>query len=211
MSNISNNNLPKVVLATRNQHKIKEIRSILISILPEIEPSDLVGADAYDVSEPIEDGITFAENALIKARQLARDTGLIALADDSGLCVDVLGGAPGVFSARWSGKHGDDRANLEILVAQLSDVPQQYRKAEFRCAVAVVSPQGTEWVREGSIRGHLATKPSALRGFGYDPIIIAEGHSKTLAEISIEEKNQISHRAKALKDIAPILKNILCV
>ncbi|HEY8978386.1 MAG TPA: non-canonical purine NTP pyrophosphatase, partial [Streptomyces sp.] len=134
--------MTRLILATRNTGKITELHAILAEAGL---PHELVGADAYpDVPDVKETGVTFAENALLKAHALARATGLPAVADDSGLCVDVLGGAPGIFSARWSGTHGDDRANLNLLLAQLSDIADEHRGAHFACAAALALPDGTE-------------------------------------------------------------------
>ncbi len=155
--------------------------------------------------------MTFAENALIKARALVAATGLPAVADDSGLAVDVLGGAPGIFSARWAGRHGDDVANLELLLAQLGDVPAGHRAAGFVCAAALVTPDGTEVVRTGEMRGTLLTAPRGENGFGYDPILQpdeqpgAPGTPRSAAELSPAEKNAISHRGKAFRALAPAI------
>jgi XTP/dITP diphosphohydrolase len=156
--------MTRLILATRNAGKITELRSILADA---DLPHDLVGADAYpDVPDVKETGVTFAENALLKAHALARATGLPAVADDSGLCVDVLNGAPGIFSARWAGKHGDDRANLELLLAQLSDIADEHRGAHFACAAALALPDGTERVVEGRMTGVLRHAPTGTNGFG---------------------------------------------
>lgn len=190
----------RLVLATRNEHKVGELRGILLPLLPDL---DLVGANAFDLPEPVEDEVTFAGNALIKARQIARETGLIALADDSGICVDAMGGAPGVFSARWSGTHGDDDANLELLLHQMSDVPDRYRGAEFRCAAALVTPEGQEIVEEGVMKGSLMRERHGVNGFGYDPIFRPDGLAVSSAEITPAEKDAISHRGKAFRALAP--------
>ena len=190
----------RLVLATRNEHKVGELRSILLPLLPDL---DLVGANAFNLPEPVEDEVTFAGNALIKARQIARETGLIALADDSGICVDAMGGAPGVFSARWSGTHGDDDANLELLLHQMSDVPDRYRGAEFRCAAALVTPEGQEIVEEGVMKGSLMRERHGVNGFGYDPIFRPDGLAVSSAEITPAEKDAISHRGKAFRALAP--------
>ena len=190
----------RLVLATRNEHKVGELRSILLPLLPDL---DLVGANAFNLPEPVEDEVTFAGNALIKARQIARETGLIALADDSGICVDAMGGAPGVFSARWSGSHGDDDANLELLLHQMSDVPDRYRGAEFRCAAALVTPEGQEIVEEGVMKGSLMRERHGVNGFGYDPIFRPDGLAVSSAEITPAEKDAISHRGKAFRALAP--------
>lgn len=189
----------KLVLATRNPHKVAELRAILLPLLP---GAQILGAEAFDVPEPVEDEVTFAGNALIKARQLAEATGLLALADDSGICVDAMGGAPGVFSARWCGRHGDDAANLELLLAQMADVPERYRGASFVCAAAMAAPDGREEVAEGVMRGSLLFAPRGENGFGYDPIFRPEGLSVSSAELTPERKEAISHRGKAFRALA---------
>lgn len=189
----------KLVLATRNPHKVAELRAILLPLLP---GAQIVGAEAFDVPEPVEDEVTFAGNALIKARQLAEATGLLALADDSGICVDAMGGAPGVFSARWCGRHGDDAANLELLLAQMADVPERHRGASFVCAAAMAAPDGREEIAEGIMRGSLLFAPRGENGFGYDPIFRPEGLSVSSAELTPERKEAISHRGKAFRALA---------
>lgn len=189
----------KLVLATRNPHKVAELRAILLPVLP---GAQILGAEAFDVPEPVEDEVTFAGNALIKARQLAEATGLLALADDSGICVDAMGGAPGVFSARWCGRHGDDAANMELLLAQMADVPERRRGASFVCAAAMAAPDGREEVAEGVMRGSLLFAPRGENGFGYDPIFRPEGLSVSSAELTPERKEAISHRGKAFRALA---------
>lgn len=208
----------RLVLATRNAHKVTELRAILARTGLDI---DLVGADAYpEIPDVKETGVTFAENALLKARALAEATGLPAVADDSGLCVDVLGGAPGIFSARWSGRHGDDAANLALLLAQLSDVEHPHRGAHFACAAALAMPDGTTRVTEGRLRGTLRRTPAGTGGFGYDPILqpdepnVPDGQGdfvrgRTCAELTAEEKNSISHRGKAFRALAPLVAELL--
>lgn len=197
------NVVARLVLATHNVHKIAELRDILAPQLPGLDPASVVGAGDVGAPEPVEDGVTFAENALIKARALAAATGLPAVADDSGLAVDVLGGAPGIFSARWAGRHGDDRANLELLLAQLADVPAAHRGARFVCAAALVVPGGGEVVESGTMPGTLLTEPRGTGGFGYDPILQPDGETRSAAELSPAEKNAISHRGKAFRALAP--------
>lgn len=193
--------MKRLILATRNTYKIVELRSILSDAGLDVE---LVGADAYpEIPDVKETGVTFAENAFLKAHALARATGHPAVADDSGLCVDVLGGAPGIFSARWSGRHGDDRANLELLLAQLADVPDEHRAAHFECAAALALPDGTERVVTGRLPGTLRREPVGGGGFGYDPILQPDGETRTCAELTPEEKNAISHRGKAFRALAP--------
>ncbi|MCK7623984.1 RdgB/HAM1 family non-canonical purine NTP pyrophosphatase [Streptomyces sp. RS10V-4] len=197
----------RLVLATRNNGKIAELRAILEAADLDVE---LVGADAYpDVPDVKETGVTFAENALLKAHALARATGHPAVADDSGLCVDVLGGAPGIFSARWAGRHGDDRANLDLLLAQLSDIDAPHRAAHFACAAALALPDGTERVVEGTLEGTLRHAPAGTGGFGYDPILEPLGETRTCAELTPAEKNAISHRGKAFRALAPVVRELL--
>ncbi|MFE6687947.1 RdgB/HAM1 family non-canonical purine NTP pyrophosphatase [Streptomyces sp. NPDC057743] len=197
----------RLVLATRNNGKIAELRAILDAADLDVE---LVGADAYpDVPDVKETGVTFAENALLKAHALAQATGLPAVADDSGLCVDVLGGAPGIFSARWAGRHGDDQANLDLLLAQLSDIADDHRAAHFACAAALALPDGTERVVEGVLEGVLRHTPAGTGGFGYDPILQPLGETRTCAELTAVEKNAISHRGKAFRALAPVVRELL--
>ncbi len=199
----------RLVLATRNVHKVRELGAILADVLAELEV-ELVGMDAFpQVADVVETGVTFAENALLKACAVAAATGLPALADDSGLAVDVLGGAPGVFSARWAGRHGDDRANLELLLAQLADVPQEHRGAAFVCAAALALPDGRSRVRLGRFPGTLATAPRGSNGFGYDPILIVEGDSRTAAELDPAAKDAISHRGHAFRALRDDLRELL--
>lgn len=202
---------PRLVLATHNEHKVKELRQILLAsgLIPGLTPQDIVGARDFGVPEPVEDGVTFAANALIKARALAAATGLPALADDSGLAVDVLGGAPGIFSARWAGAHGNDQANLDLLLAQLSDIATEHRAARFVCAAALVTPDGQEFVQEGTLEGTLLFAPRGAGGFGYDPILAPLGQDRSCAELSADEKNAISHRGNAFRLIAPYVSQVL--
>jgi XTP/dITP diphosphohydrolase len=196
-----------VVLATRNRHKIDELHAILAATGIEVE---LLGvADFPDLPDVRETGVTFAENALLKAVDVAGRTGLPAIADDSGLCVHVLGGAPGIFSARWAGRHGDDKANLDLLLAQLADVADTHRQAHFACAAALALPGGGQVVREGRIDGTLLHAPRGTNGFGYDPIFLPDGYDRTTAEMPAEEKNAISHRTRAFQALAKDLANLL--
>jgi len=197
----------RVVLATQNAHKLVEMRRILDEAGLDIE---LIGTDVYpDLTDVAETGSTFAANALLKARSVCAETGLPAIADDSGLGVDALNGMPGIFSARWSGSHGDDLANLNLLLGQIADVPDARRGAAFHCAAAVVLPDGTERVVEGSIDGHLIREPRGSNGFGYDPIFVPVGESRTTGEMSAEEKDAISHRGRAMRALVPVLQDIL--
>ena len=190
----------RLVLATRNAHKLAELRRILDEAGLEVE---LVGVDAFPgVADVAETGTTFAENALLKAHATAQATGLPAVADDSGLCVDVLGGMPGVFSARWSGQHGADRANLELVLAQIADLPDERRSAYFACAAAIAFPDGTERVAEGFLRGALLRAPRGTGGFGYDPIFLPAGGARTTAELEPADKDAISHRGQAFRALA---------
>lgn len=199
----------RLVLATRNEYKVGELRAILAPLLPQLNPDDIVGVSEFDIPEAVEDEVTFAGNALIKARSVAQATGLPAIADDSGICVDAMGGAPGVFSARWCGRHGDDEANLRLLLAQMSDVPDRHRGAEFFCAAALVEPDGSETVCEGIMRGVLLREPRGEGGFGYDPIFRADSQSVSNAELTPAEKDAISHRGKAFRALAPAIARVL--
>ena len=199
----------RLVLATRNAHKVGELREILADVLADLDLQIVGLADFPEVADVVEDGVTFAENALLKARAVAAATGLPALADDSGLAVDVLGGAPGIFSARWCGRHGDDAANLRLLLAQLADVPDAHRRARFVCAAALVTPAGVEVVETGEMPGTLTREPRGTGGFGYDPILIPDGHDVTSAELTPEQKNAISHRGGALRALAPHIADAL--
>jgi XTP/dITP diphosphohydrolase len=198
----------RLVLATRNAHKVRELGQILDGLVEELG-LEVVGLDSYpEIPDVVESGVTFAENATLKAVAVAKATGLPAIADDSGLAVDVLGGSPGVFSARWAGRHGDDGANLELLLAQLGDVPDDERAAAFVCAAVLAMPDGEVVVEEGRMPGHLAREPRGTNGFGYDPIlVVADG--RTAAELSPEEKNTISHRGIAFRALAPHVRQAL--
>ncbi|TDD19035.1 RdgB/HAM1 family non-canonical purine NTP pyrophosphatase [Nonomuraea diastatica] len=193
----------KIVLATRNAGKIAELRRILAGF-------EIVGLEAFpEIGEVAETGVTFEENALLKAHAVAQGSGLPAVADDSGLCVDVLNGMPGVFSARWSGRHGDDQANLDLLLAQLSDVPADRLTAHFACAAALALPSGESRVVEGVLPGRLVTTPRGGNGFGYDPIMVPDGDDRTTAEMSPDEKDAISHRGRAFRALTPIVRELL--
>ncbi|MBT2527773.1 RdgB/HAM1 family non-canonical purine NTP pyrophosphatase [Streptomyces sp. ISL-99] len=199
--------MTRLILATRNAGKITELHAILADAGLH---HDLVGADAYpEIPDVKETGVTFAENALLKAHAMARATGLPAVADDSGLAVDVLGGAPGIFSARWSGTHGDDAANLNLLLAQLADIDAPHRTAHFACAAALALPDGTEHVVEGRLQGTLRHTPAGTNGFGYDPILQPDGYAVTCAELTPAEKNAISHRGKAFRALVPVVRELL--
>jgi XTP/dITP diphosphohydrolase len=201
--------MPQVVLATHNPHKVEEFQAIVASTRPDLE---VVG---YDGPEPVEDGTTFADNALIKARAAAAHTGLPALADDSGICVDVLGGAPGVFSAYWAGHAKDAAANLNLLLDQLSDIRDPHRSAQFVSTIALVVPgdatggRTEEHVVAGVWPGRLAAAASGGGGFGYDPIFVPDGQpdgaERTVGEWTAAEKNAESHRARAFAELVALL------
>ena len=196
-----------IVLATHNPGKLAELRRILTASRVEVDVADL--DDYPDMPEVAETGHTFEENALLKARAVAAHTGLPAVADDSGLCVDALNGMPGVLSARWSGRHGDDGANLRLLLAQLADVPAGRRAAHFYCAAALVLPSGSEHVTEGTVHGWLTDAPRGSNGFGYDPIFVPDSSGLTTAQMPAEEKDAISHRGRALRALAPVIAALL--
>jgi XTP/dITP diphosphohydrolase len=188
----------RVILATRNAHKVEELRRILAPY--DVELVSL--AEYPHVPDVAETGATFAENALLKAHAVAVASGLVAVADDSGLSVDALNGMPGVLSARWAGRHGDDVANLQLVLAQIGDVPDERRGAAFVCAAAAATPDGREVVVEGHLEGTLAREPRGRNGFGYDPIFVPQGYSVTSAELPSAEKDAISHRGQALRALA---------
>ena len=190
----------RFVLATRNEKKRVELAAILGQALGE-DVEVLTAAD-LDLPDVAETGVTFEANALLKAHSAAAASGLPAIADDSGLAVDVLGGAPGIFSARWAGRHGDDAANLRLLLDQLADVPDEHRGAAFVCAAAYVGPDGAERVHRGRFTGRLIRSPRGDNGFGYDPIFVPEGDERTAAELTAAEKNVRSHRFLALTALA---------
>ncbi len=199
----------RVVLATRNEHKVRELREILADVCRELE-LEIVGLSAFPaVADVVEDGVTFTENAALKARAVAAATGIPALADDSGLAVDVMGGAPGIFSARWCGRHGDDAANLQLLLDQLADVRDEHRQAAFVCAAVLALPEGRWVAEEGRFEGTLAREPRGANGFGYDPILFVSGDTRTSAELSPAEKNAISHRGKAFRALARHFADLL--
>ena len=197
----------RIILATHNPGKLAELRRILAASRVDVDVADL--GEYPDMPEVAETGSTFAENALLKARAVAAHTGLPAVADDSGLCADALNGMPGVLSARWSGRHGDDEANLRLVLAQLADVPAGRRAAHFFCAAALVLPSGAEHVTEGAVHGWLTDAPRGTNGFGYDPIFVPDSSGLTTAEMSPEDKDAISHRGKALRALAPVIAALL--
>lgn len=218
----------KIVVATHNEGKLVEIRNILTEQLSAAAQGiELVSAGSLDLADPAETGVTFEENALLKARFVADATGLPAIADDSGLIVDVMGNAPGILSARWSGTHGDDAANNRLLLAQIEDIPDDDRTARFRCAAALVVPVESdgdglgafhETVALGEMPGTIVRHPHGMNGFGYDPIFMPDeqpqsaqdsGELLTSAQMTPEQKNAISHRGKALRALVPAVKALL--
>ena len=221
-----------LVVATHNEGKLAEIQRILADDLgPNAEAITLVTAGSLGLPDPVETGVTFEENALLKARDVARRTNLPALADDSGLIVDVLGAAPGILSARWAGVHGHDKANNALLLAQIEDIPDDRRTARFVCAAALVLPDDysaghsddtagnvPEFVRFGEMKGSIIRKPRGEQGFGYDPIFVPDdqpertdedGQPLTSAQLDSSEKNAISHRGKALKAMTEVISTHL--
>ncbi|MBN9153075.1 MAG: RdgB/HAM1 family non-canonical purine NTP pyrophosphatase [Microbacterium sp.] len=196
----------ELVLATHNPHKVAEFGAIVTATRPDLI---LVG---YDGPEPVEDGVSFVENALIKARAAATHTGRTAFADDSGICVDVLGGSPGIFSAYWAGHAKDPVANLHLLLDQISDIADPHRGAHFVSVIAMVTPGGSEHVVEGVWPGRIAPAARGAGGFGYDPIFIPDGQDpaaeRTVGEWTDAEKSVVSHRARAFRELAPLLAGL---
>jgi XTP/dITP diphosphohydrolase len=191
----------RLVLATRNTKKLAELRRILDEAGLAVE---LAGPEVFaEVPEIAETGATFEENALLKARAVTEATGLPAVADDSGLCVDALNGMPGILSARWAGGHGDDEANLDLVIAQVADIPDERRGAHFACAAALALPGGRAEVVTGEVHGVLLRERRGVNGFGYDPIFRPDGYDRTTAEMSAAEKDAISHRGRALRALVP--------
>ena len=195
----------KLLLASRNPGKLVELQRMLSAA----GGVAVVGLnDVPQFPDSPETGATFAENALAKGRDAVAATGLPAVADDSGLAVDALNGMPGVLSARWAGRHGDDVANLELLLAQLGDVPDERRGAAFVCAAALVLPDGTEIVEHGEWRGRIVRAPRGSGGFGYDPIFVPDGERRTSAELEPQEKDVASHRGRAMRALLPHLRRL---
>ena len=194
----------KLLLATRNKKKLVELRRVLETAAPHVELLGLDDVESYP--EAPETGLTFEENALLKAREAVQFTGLPSIGDDSGLAVDALNGMPGVFSARWSGLPSGapdrDGANLRLVLAQVGDVPDEHLGGAFVCAAALVYPDGREEVLRGEMRGRLIRAPRGDGGFGYDPIFVADGYELTTAELPPDEKDAISHRGKAFRALA---------
>jgi XTP/dITP diphosphohydrolase len=197
----------RLLLATRNAGKLAELRRLLADAVPGVEVVGL--RDVPEYPEAPETGATFADNALLKAREAVRYTGLPAVADDSGIAVDALNGMPGVLSARWSGRHGDDPANTALLLGQLADVPDERRGADFVCAAALVTPDGTEEVLERRWRGRVVHEPRGSNGFGYDPVFVPEGLELTSAELQPAEKDARSHRGQAFAALVPVIARVL--
>lgn len=199
-----------LVLASRNEHKLTEMRRILAEAGLDYV---VVGLDelpgGLQVPDVVESGETFEANALLKARAVAAATGLPAVADDSGLAVDALNGMPGIFSARWSGRHGDDIANLQLVLAQLADVPDERLGARFVCAAVVARPDGASRTASGEMVGSLVREPVGSNGFGYDPIFVPAGMTQTNAQLRPEQKDAISHRGRALAALVRVLPDLL--
>jgi XTP/dITP diphosphohydrolase len=197
----------RLLLATRNAGKLAELQRLLATAVPGVEVVGL--RDVPEYPEAPETGATFEENALLKAREAVRYTGLPAVADDSGITVDALNGMPGVLSARWSGRHGNDDANTALLLGQLADVPDERRGAAFVCAAALVTPEGTEHVLERQWRGTVVRSPRGTNGFGYDPVFVPAGLDRTAAELEPAEKDARSHRGQAFAALVPVLAGVL--
>ena len=197
----------RLLLATRNRGKLAELRRLLADAVSGVEVVGL--GDVAEYPEAPETGATFAENALLKAREAVRYTGLPAVADDSGISVDALNGMPGVLSARWCGRHGDDDANTALLLGQLADVPDERRGAAFVCAAALVTPDGAEHVIERAWPGRVAREKRGSNGFGYDPVFVPDGLTVTSAELSPQEKDARSHRGQAFAALVPVVAEML--
>ena len=219
----------RIVVATHNKGKVAEIERILSSVLgDQAQRFEFVTSGELGLPDPVEDGVTFSRNALLKARDAAARSGLPAMADDSGLIVDVMGKAPGILSARWSGKHGDDAANNALLLEQLADIPDQHRGARFCCACALVLPAQTggsdsqELVEEGRMVGRIIRQPRGQQGFGYDSLFVPDDQSLvteeqkranqglplTSAQMTAEQKNAISHRGAAIRAMAAHFREV---
>ncbi|WP_369137114.1 RdgB/HAM1 family non-canonical purine NTP pyrophosphatase [Modestobacter versicolor] len=199
--------MSRLLLATRNAGKLAELQRLLATAVPGVEVLGL--RDVAEYPEAPETGATFEENALLKAREAVRHTGLPAVADDSGITVDALNGMPGILSARWSGRHGDDDANTALLLGQLADVPDERRGAAFVCAAALVTPDGDERVLRAEWRGAVVREGRGTNGFGYDPVFVPAGLDRTSAELSPAEKDAISHRGQAFAALLPVIAEVL--
>ena len=199
-------NLPeRILIATGNQGKVKEIRD-LVEGIPIVF---LSLSDVVDAPEVIEDGLTFEENALKKARMLAAATGLVTLADDSGLCVEALDGRPGVYSARYAGEGASDAEKCARIIQEMENVPEHSRTARFVCVIALVTPEGEEKMFRGSCEGTITSEPRGTGGFGFDPIFYFEEAGRTFAEMDRHAKNQVSHRGRALREFERFLREIM--
>ncbi len=194
----------QLVLATRNAKKLAELDRLLAGAGLDVE---ILGSAVFsDLPEIEETGSTFAENSLIKARAVAAHTGLIAIADDSGLCVDALDGQPGIYSARWAGQGATDESNVDLVLEQIREVEPARRTAHFACAAALVLPSGKEYVVQGQVNGVLLTQRRGVGGFGYDPIFLPDGFDITTAEMTSEQKDAISHRGQAMRALVPVIQ-----
>ena len=199
--------MTRLVLSSRNKGKLVELQRMLATIAPHIKPVSV--SDFPEISDVEETGATFEENALLKAETIAMKTGLAAIADDSGLCIDALNGAPGVLSARWSGEHGNDRANLEKVLKEIEVVQPDKRQGKFVSVVALALPDGRTEICRGEIHGVIRYSPVGDGGFGYDPIFQPDGYDVTMAQLSADEKDSISHRGRAMREIAPVIAQLL--
>jgi XTP/dITP diphosphohydrolase len=197
----------QLLLATRNAGKLAELQRLLASAVPGVEVLGL--RDVPEYPEAPETGATFEENALLKAREAVRYTGLPAVADDSGLAVDALNGMPGILSARWSGRHGDDDANTALLLGQIADVPDERRGAAFVCAAALVTPEGAEHVLRAEWRGSVIREKRGTNGFGYDPVFVPAGLALSSAELEPAQKDALSHRGQAFAALLPVIGEVL--
>lgn len=196
--------MKQLVVATRNKGKIIEISALLDGLVEQI----IAATDYHDFPETVEDGATFEENALKKAREAARFSGYPALADDSGLVVDALNGRPGVFSARYSGFNATDSSNNDLLLEELKNVSEDSRQAAFVCVLAYVSPEGTEQLFVGSVPGRILFEARGRGGFGYDPLFLVDGFGRSMAELTLAEKNKVSHRAQAFVKFREYLEKL---
>lgn len=200
----------KVLIATRNRGKLREYADLLADLTAGGQPIEWVSLADLGIEREVEEtGTTFEENARLKATAYARESGLLTLADDSGLEVDALGGAPGVHSARYGGPELDDEGRYRLLLEALKDVPEGKRSARFRCVVAITTPEGELHTAEGTCEGRIAREPKGEHGFGYDPVFVVEEYGRTMAELGPEVKNRVSHRARALEAIRPMLATLL--
>jgi len=200
----------QILVATRNRGKLREYADLLASLRADGQPPEWVTLTDLGIEREVEEtGATFEENAVLKARAYARESGLLTLADDSGLEVDALGGEPGVYSARYGGPGLDDVGRYRLLLRKLAGVSAGQRAARFRCVVAVSTPEGELFTSDGVCEGQIGVEPKGENGFGYDPVFIAEGYGVTMAELPLEVKNRISHRALALRAVQPTLEAIL--